>query len=194
MPATLSDTHALTPQSSEEDARILLARARLLAQPPVADAAPSDLIEVVAFHSGDDHFGIPIAMVHEIQLLRTLQWSPVPCALPFIIGLINLRGHLYSIMDLARYLGQPTRPISENAHIILVVGGTCEDGGAMELTLLANDMPTIERGPASRLYPAPGTLSQKLQDYASGVTADMLVILDLERLLSDPHIIVNENS
>ena len=171
---------------------VLQERARLLAQPPMVNTEAEDLIEVVAFHSGNDRFGIPTTMVREIQALHTLQWSPVPCAPSFIIGLINLRGHLYSIMDLSRFLGQPAQPISEGAYILLVVGGMHE-GGAMELTLLANDMPTIERGPASRLYPPPATLSLKLQDYARGITSDMLVILDMERLLSDPQIIVNEN-
>ena len=192
---TPAASRQLTPvnPTAESDARVLLERARLLALPPANTSEPVDLVEVVAFHSGNNHFGIPTTMVREIQSLRALQWSPVPCAPPFIVGLINLRGHLYSIMDLSRYLNHPPQPIAENAYILLVIGGTCEDGGTMELTLLADDMPTIERGPASRLYPPPATLSQKLQDYVRGVTADRLVILDLERLLSDPQIVVNEN-
>jgi purine-binding chemotaxis protein CheW len=172
--------------------RILQERARLLARPPAEEIDAKDFVDVVTFHAGGEYFGVPTKMVFEIQPLRTLQWARVPCTPAFLIGLINLRGHLYSIMDLSSFLGLGPHPPSDAAHVILVRGGISDDGAEMELTLLADDMPKLQRTPLSALCTPPPTVSTKLQDYTRGVSSEMLMVLDLERLLSDPRIVVRD--
>lgn len=172
--------------------RILQERAQLLARLPKAETDANNFVEVVTFHTGGEYFGVTARFVFETQPLHSLHWSRVPCAPAFIVGLINLRGHLYSIMDLSRFLGSPEHAPTESAHVLLVRGGNCEDGAEMELTLLADDMPQLQSIPVSALYPPPPTVSAQLQDYIRGISNEMLMVLDLEHLLSDPRIIVHE--
>jgi purine-binding chemotaxis protein CheW len=63
----------------------------------------------------------------------------------------------------------------------------------MELTLLTDDLPTVRRVPLASLNAPPATISPALQAYLRGVTPDLLLVLDLERLLSEPHLIVHED-
>ena len=180
--------------SAARTQQIFEERARLLARLPEAASSDEETLELVTFHLGAEYIGLPSALVYETQPLRIFQWTPVPCAPPFIVGILNLRGHLCSIMDLTRFWGLPARPLADRAHILLVRGGICEDGKPMELTLLADDVPQICKMPLASLSPPPATLPPQVQDYVRGVSPDLLIVLDLERLLSDPQLMVHEEA
>jgi purine-binding chemotaxis protein CheW len=172
-----------------QDAQSILAeRAKLLARPPEKKTASGETLEVLTFHLGTEYIGIPTEGVHEIQPLSAHNWSRVPCAPDFIVGIVNLRSRIYSIMDLTVFWGLPPRPLSDNAHILLVRGGPQK----MELTLLTDDLDKVCQLRMDDLNPTPPTVSAKVQGYMRGVTADMMMVLDLESLLSDPNIIVCE--
>jgi len=173
----------------QQDAQGILAeRARLLARPPEKKTASGETLEVMTFHLGTEYIGIPTEGVHEIQPLSAHNWSRVPCAPDFIVGIVNLRSRIYSIMDLTVFWGLPSRPPSDNAHILLVKGGRQK----MELTLLTDDLDKVCHLRIDDLNPTPPTVSAKVQSHVRGVTADMMMVLDLESLLSDPNIIVCE--
>jgi len=172
-----------------QDAQGILAeRARLLAKPPENKTASGETMEVLTFHLGTEYIGIPTEGVHEIQPLSAHNWSRVPCAPDFIVGIVNLRSRIYSIMDLAVFWGLPPRPLSDKAHILLVRSSHQK----MELTLLTDDLDKVSRLRMDELNPTPPTVSAKVQAHVRGVTADMMMVLDLESLLSDPNIIVYE--
>ena len=90
----------------EDAQRILEARARRLAQPPDAPIA-GEMLELVILALGTERLGVDVRHVQEIQPLGEL--TPVPGVAAFWAGLINLRGRLYPVLDLRRYLGLPPR-------------------------------------------------------------------------------------
>ncbi len=171
---------------------ILEERARLLARVPEKKGAFGETLELLTFHLGTEYIGIPTEGVHEIQPLSAHHWSRVPCAPDFIVGIVNLRSRIYSIMDLTVFFGLPRRPFSEKAHILLVKGSHDSSYQEMELTLLTDDLDKVCRLRMEDLHPTPPTVSAKVQAHVRGVTADMMMVLDLESLLSDPNIIVSE--
>jgi purine-binding chemotaxis protein CheW len=171
---------------------ILEQRAQSLARLPEKKATSGETLEVLTFHLGTEYIGIPTDRVHEIQPLSAHHWSRVPCAPDFIVGIVNLRSRIYSIMDLTVFWGLPPRPLSEKAHILLVRGGHGSDHQEMELTLLTDDLDKVCRLRMDDLSPTPPTVSAKVQSHVPCVTTDMMMILDLESLLSDPQIIVCE--
>ena len=176
--------------SRQQKQEILEERARLLAKPPEEKIDSDQALELITFHLGKDYVGIPTSLVNETQPLRMLKWSRVPTTPPFIIGAVNLRGRIYSIMDLAQFVGLPGRPLSEKAHILLVRGGLCADGKEMELTILSDDVPQVRIVLLNQLNPTPVTISRQMQAYIRGITPDMLMVLDMQQLLSDPRLII----
>jgi purine-binding chemotaxis protein CheW len=181
-----------SPQSDIE----LQRRARALARPPAEDAADAETLHLVSFRLGEERFGVDISRVREIRPLAPLTWSRVPCTPDFIVGAVNVRGRIYSVMDVARFMGLPSRALSEVAHVLLVRGeadaahGSGVDG-EMELGILADDVPRATVVPLSRIQPPP-SVSGAAQPHVRGVTEDMCVVLDLESLLADPAIVVCE--
>jgi len=171
---------------------ILEERARLLARQPEKKAVSGETLEVLTFHLGTEYIGIPTEQVHEVQPLSKHHWSRVPCAPGFIVGIVNLRSRIYSIMDLAVFWGLPPRPPSDKSHILLVRADQANDQQEIELTLLTDDLDKVCHLRANDLNAAPPTISAKVQSHLKGVTSDMMMVLDLESILSDPHIIVRE--
>jgi purine-binding chemotaxis protein CheW len=171
---------------------ILEERARSLASLAEKKADTGEALEVLTFHLGTEYIGIPTEGVHEIQPLSAHHWSRVPGAPDFIVGIVNLRGRVYSIMDLTKYWGLPSHPLSDKAHLLLVRGGHNSGHQEMELTLLTDDLGKVCRVRMDDVNPPPPTISTKVQGHLKGVTPDMMMIVDLESLLSDPSIIVCE--
>lgn len=172
--------------------RILEERARLLARIPESKAGTGEILEVQTFHLGAEYFGVPTGLVQEIQPLRAHHWSRVPCVPPFIVGIVNLRGRIYSIMDLAVFWGLRSRPVTEKTHILLVRGINRSDNEEIDLTLITDDCAEVQHIRLDDIKPPPPNVSAKVQSYIQGVTPDMMMVVDLESLLSDPHIIIAE--
>ena len=186
-------THAQkTTLSQLRDAQTIFEeRSRALGKLPEEKASSGETLEVLTFHLGTEYIGIPTDGVHEIQPLSAHHWSRVPCAPDFIVGIVNLRSRIYSILDLTVFWGLPPRPLSEKAHILLVRGHG-SNHQEMELTLLTDDLDKVCLLRLDNLNPTPPTVSAKVQAHVRGVTDDMMMVLDLEGLLSDPQIVICE--
>jgi purine-binding chemotaxis protein CheW len=181
-------------QSSEagEDRLILESRARILAHLPKEDMADGETLDLLSFLLGGERYGVDITLVRETRPLLSREWAAVPCTPDFIAGAVNIRGRIYPIMNVARFLGLPARPLSKTAHVLLV-SGVNGGGEEMELSLLADELPQAIRVSRNDVKPPAVTISPRSQEFIRGVTNDMLIILDLKRLLCDPGIIIHED-
>jgi purine-binding chemotaxis protein CheW len=169
-------------------------RARALARLLTEEESEGETLHLVTFSVGEERYGVEITLVQEIVSLESQTWSLVPCTPDFIVGAVSIRGRIYSMMDIGRFLGLPARPLSETAHVFLVRYDGHEGGRGMELSILADDRPQVARVPLTEVQPPSATISSQAQKYVRGVTADMLIILDLEHLLSEPGIRVHEEA
>ena len=160
---------------------------------PVEGEIEGDTLRLVTFPLGDECYGVDINLVQEVQPLTEQTWSGVPCTPEFIAGVVNIRGHIYSVIDIARFLGLARRPLPETSHVLLVRGGDQRAEGELELCILTDDMPQVVNIGLRIVRPASKSTAGQAHEYVRGVTDDMLIILDLERLLSDPNIIIHED-
>ena len=180
------------PDEAQRVQRILRQRARIVAHRREADVVAGESLQLVTFHVGQEWYGVDITRVQEVHPMGRYMWSRVPCAPEFIVGAINIRGRIYSVMDVAPFLGLPSRPVSETAHVLLVRTEGAQSGEEMEIGLLADDMPQVISVPQSKLQPSLLGANAQAEQYVLGVTPDMLVVLSLDRLLSDPAIVVHQ--
>lgn len=174
-----------------KDRQIMEARARLLARLPEEDIAAGETLHLQSFLLGKERYGVDIELVRETQPLGSQKWAAVPCTPDFIKGAVNIRGRIYPIMDVARFFGLPARPLSKTAHVLLVRGVNSE-GEVMEISLLADELPQAVRFSQNDVKASTVTISARAQEFIRGITDDMVIVLDLKRLLSDPALIVHE--
>jgi purine-binding chemotaxis protein CheW len=170
--------------SPEEERRILKDRARELAREPASDAAAGETLDAVEFDLAGERYAFPLAQVREVSLLREL--TPVPCTPPFVLGIINLRGEICTVIDLKKFFDLPDAGLTELNKIILIR----HDGP--QLGILADAIRGVRRLRWSDLQPALPTLTDRRAAYLQGITSDRMVVLDAAKILSDPRILVED--
>ena len=171
--------------ANSEVERILRARAKALARAPPPAPAADTMLELLEFRLASEGYALESRHVQEVHPLREL--TPLPCTPPFILGIVNVRGRILPVVDLKKFFGLPERGLTDLHRIILV------RGHGLELGLLADVIVGVRSVAADSLQPSLPTLTGIRADYLKGVTEERLVVLDVERLLSDPRIIVHED-
>lgn len=162
---------------------LLAQRARELARPP-AEEEPSDSSFVIAFSLGDQHYAVDASAVREVVSLRSL--TAVPCTPDFVAGVVNIRGNLLSLIDLAKFLEIPLRGVTDLTEILVL------NAAGIEAGILTHEVLGLRLIPAGEIKPPLPNDDNVAREFVTGVTSDLTVVLDIERIFSDPGIVVHE--
>lgn len=155
-----------------------------LARRPVEPPAPGSLIELLEFRLAHERYAVETCHVREVHPLRSL--TPLPCAPAFVRGIVNIRGRITAVFDIKKFFELPQAGITDLHRVVLI------QGHGIEVGLLADSVVGVHAISLRALQDQLPTLTGIRADYLKGVTADGLVVLDAQRLLEDPRIIVEE--
>lgn len=145
--------------------------------PPDTVSDPSRQ-ELLSFHVGNQEYAIDIISVREIR-----SWSaatPLPHAPPHVRGVINLRGTVLPIVDLATRLGIEASSKTDRNVIVVVQRGDDMAG------LLVDAVSDIFAVSASELQPPPDLPGESAVNCVRALTIHeerMLRVLDLAAVL-----------
>jgi purine-binding chemotaxis protein CheW len=173
-----------THRTPEETAGILKQRAHLLAQETSLALSDASDLEVIRFQLGEDVYAFEAGYVREVFQLKEL--TPLPCTPPFILGIINVRGQVLSVMDLKIFFNLPEKGITNLNKLIILHKQGMVFGVLADVILGTHAMLVRE------LQLSLPTLTDVQEKYLKGVTKDRMVILDAEKLLSDTDTLVHE--
>jgi purine-binding chemotaxis protein CheW len=176
------------PAGSATARLVLEKRARALARPLRPAEAPG-AAELVVMEVGSERYGVDARRVLEVRHLTKL--APVPGAPQPWAGVVSIRGTLYPVLDLRRYLSLPAEapsgtPERAPGKVVLV------QGPAFPAGLMVDEASGVQRVPAAAIGPPLVGGSDTARGAALGVTTDVLTILDVDALLSDPRLVVKE--
>ncbi|MFJ7849466.1 chemotaxis protein CheW [Peribacillus sp. NPDC097206] len=141
--------------------------------------SPVQDIKVIVFQIKDKEYAIPVDKVSGIEKL--LHITRVPKAVPFVKGVINLRGVITPIIDLRVRFGFEEVEYNDSTRIIIVVLDDIEVGLIVDS---ANDVLDI---PVESIEPQPEVVGHFSSEYISGVAKiekRLLVLVNLEKALS----------
>jgi purine-binding chemotaxis protein CheW len=160
-------------------------RAEELAQTPPDDGQNKKALEALVFSLGRESYALPATQVHEVRPLGGL--TVLPGTPAFLAGLINVRGRIVPVVDLRPLLGIA----SENEASLSVVLVSHRSG---DVGLLVTDRPTVRLVQVAALTePPPGPLAGIDSACVRGITPELLIVLDAERLLADLHLVVQHD-
>jgi len=171
--------------ATDSGRQVLRERARALARVP-EEPASHQRLELLEFRLAQERYAVETRHVSDVHPFRDL--TPLPGTPAFIRGVVNLRGRLLAVFDLKKFFALPEQGITD-LHSIIVVNTP-----GLELGLLADVVVGVRQVDAGSLAPALPTLSDIAAEYLKGVNAERVVVLDLDRLLADPRILVNHQS
>jgi purine-binding chemotaxis protein CheW len=169
--------------SAEAARRILQERAEALATPPRAESE-EETLSVLEFRLAYERYGIESGYVAEVCPIRA--YTQLPCTPPLVFGVVNVRGRIATVLDLRRLFELPEGGISDLNKVILLRG---EGGG---FGILADAVTGIRSVPVSALQAELSTFTGVRRDWLRGVTPDQVAVLDAEKLLKDPKLVINE--
>lgn len=142
-----------------------------------------EIIQLVNFRIRDEEFGVDIGSVKEIS--RVIDITHIPQAPAFIKGVINLRGQVIAVIDLAKQFGlAPQERLPETAKIIVI------EIKGQRVGVLVDDVPEVLKIATENIEPTPELIQSKVKkDYIKGVGKlenRLIILLDLEKVLA-PH-------
>lgn len=168
----------------EEIARILADRALALAK-PLEDTTPStEMIELLVVSLGGERFGIETVYALEAISLREL--IPVPCTPAFVLGVVNYRGRILTVLDLRSILGLSGGGVAEGNKVVSV------EAGGMTFGIVVDTVAGTISVLAHKVAPPPEALTGLRMDLTRGITEELITILDLDALARAPAILINE--
>jgi chemotaxis signal transduction protein len=170
------------------ETRILDDRARALAR-PAREEEQDESDEFVVACFGPERYAVPVK--HVVEVLPGPAVTPVSGTGPEWAGIVNVRGTLYPVLDLATYLGLASAgasdPPGDRTMVLVTAGGST-------VGLLADEIPGIRRLPEADIAAAPPSSRGPASNALRGLTSDLLTILDVENLLADPRLSVRKES
>lgn len=168
---------------AEQAAQILQARARALAAEP-ANPDAGERVEVVEFLLAHEKYAVETRHVREVLPLENL--TPLPGTAAFVSGIANVRGEIFSVIDVGKFFDLPERGLPDRHNIIVL------RSESMCFGILADTIAGVRQIPLAEIQPSLPTLTGIREDYLKGVTPERTVILDAGKLLADEKIVVRE--
>ena len=109
---------------------------------------------------------------------------PIPCTPQFVLGVINIRGQILSVVDLRMFFGIPLQDITGQAKVLVLANGSFEVG------ILGDDILGVQTVYSADLHASLPDLPGIPERFLEGVTPSRLIVLNARKILADPSLVV----
>lgn len=143
----------------------------------------ADKTQYLTFMLGGEVFAIGILGIKEIIEYAGL--TEVPMMPSCIRGVINLRGAVVPVIDLARRFGQPSNPVTKRTCVVIIEVAT--EGKQQDIGVMVDSVSEVLEIPDSEIEPAPTFGARIRTDFIHGmgkVKGVFVVILEVNKVLS----------
>lgn len=184
MESALNHLERVFDLSAEEKTRVLTERARELARVEERHERTERGLRVVEFLLSRESYAVELEWIREVLPVKEV--TPVPCSPGFVVGLVNIRGQILSVIDLKEIFALPAEDGSGPGRLMIL------HTDEMEVGVLVDRVVGERSLAADEIKAPPPRLKEGRPDYLKGVTAGRLILLDVAKFLSDKNIIVEE--
>jgi purine-binding chemotaxis protein CheW len=134
----------------------------------------------VTFRLADEIYGINVMQVQEV--LRMTDVAPVPGAPHFVMGIINLRGNVVTVLDTRKLLDLATSDITDSSRIMII------ESGKVTVGLLVDSVAEVVNIASSDIDPPPSVGNDEGSRYIQGIYSteqQILILIDLNKLINE---------
>ena len=146
-------------------------------------AEESTSLQCVTFTLEDETYGINVMQVQEV--LREVEVAPVPGAPDYVLGIINLRGNVVSVIDARTRFGLTTKESDDLSRIIVI------EAQKQILGILVDSVAEVVDIQRDEIEIAPNVGNAETAKYIDGVVSrgdKLLILVDLNKLLSESEV------
>lgn len=142
--------------------------------------AEDEVLQWVTFQLENETYGINVMQVQEV--LRYTEIAPVPGAPEYVLGIINLRGNVVTVIDTRSRFGLPSSDVSENSRIVII------EAEKQVIGIMVDSVAEVVYLRSSEIDAAPAVGTEESAKFIQGVSnrdGQLLILVDLNKLLSD---------
>lgn len=144
-------------------------------------------VSVAVLELEGEYFGVGLELVHELIDIHKL--TPIPCCPPHILGNMNLRGEIVTLIDISRTLNLPSYSKNSRRKAIVAQWNDSNIGIAVD------DIVDVLNVNTAQIVPTPIAVHSIVDDYLQGVAAyhdKMMSLINLPKVLMDNSLVVDE--
>jgi len=177
------------PSSTPKERAIFRQRADALRQASESLKVTNELMPLAVIGFGNEYFGLDLKLVREFTNIGDL--TPIPCCPNYIVGNINLRGEIVTLVDIRKVLNLPNTPVSVGSPAVVIQVDDIVAGLPVDRVLEMASLNSTDMTPLS------GILSDFGEQYIRGTALfqeKILRVLDLPKLFTKGELVVNEQA
>lgn len=138
------------------------------------------VLQWVTFKLAGEKYGVNVMQVQEV--LRYTEIAAVPGAPPYVLGIINLRGSVVSVIDTRDRFGLPSIDVTDDARIVVIEAETHVVG------VLVDSVAEVVYLKLSEIEAVPSIGNDESAKFIQGVSHknnELLILIELDKLLTD---------
>jgi purine-binding chemotaxis protein CheW len=139
-----------------------------------------EVLQWVTFKLENEIYGINVMQVQEV--LRYSEIAPVPGAPSYVLGIINLRGNVVTVIDTRSRFGLESCDITDNTRVVVI------ESEKQVIGILVDSVAEVVYLKSSEIDEAPNVGNEETTQFIQGVSnrdGELLILVDLDKLLSD---------
>lgn len=139
-----------------------------------------EVLQWVTFQLEEETYGINVMQVREV--LRYSEIAPVPGAPEYVLGIINLRGNVVTVIDTRSRFGLMPGEITDNTRIIVI------EAEQQVIGILVDSVAEVVYLRSSEIDSTPSVGTDESAKFIQGVSnrdGKLLILVDLNKLLTD---------
>ncbi len=143
------------------------------------ETRPAEEIQLVVFSLGREEFAVEVTQVREIMRMEEI--TRMPKSPHFVEGIINLRGQIIAVIDLAKRLNLEAAERGSESRIIVV------EADDVKVGMIVDSVSEVLRVSREAVEPSPTLASDVSAAYLQGVVKQdnrLIILLDLTKVLS----------
>src|SRR5690606_30696397 len=145
-----------------------------------AQSTDDPILQWVTFRLDNETYGINVMQVQEV--LRHTDIAPVPGAPVYVLGIINLRGNVVTVIDTRQRFGLPSAEVTEQTRIVII------EADRQVVGILVDSVAEVVYLRQYEIEPAPNVGTDESAECIQGVcnkNDELLILVDLEKLMTD---------
>ncbi|SDR97816.1 CheW protein [Halopseudomonas litoralis] len=142
--------------------------------------ADDPILQWVTFRLDNETYGINVMQVQEV--LRHSEIAPVPGAPSYVLGIINLRGNVVTVIDTRQRFGLVSAPVTDQTRIVII------EADRQVIGILVDSVAEVVYLRQSEIETAPNVGTDESAKFIQGVSNkndELLILVDLEKMMTE---------
>ena len=142
------------------------------------------ILQWVTFKLDNESYGINVMRVQEV--LRYTEIAPVPGAPSYVLGIINLRGNVVTVIDTRQRFGLVPTEVNDNTRIVII------EADKQVVGIMVDSVAEVVYLRQSEVETAPNVGNEESAKFIQGVcnkNGELLILVELDKMMSEEEVL-----